>query len=113
MYIPAPPVYAIARQELVGCLRVRMEQARSRYIEASEAYRSDSGERDVEGSPANGTRTITAQTVAEAMAEYARAVRTFTEFVLDGDRAAGDSTAALESVLTLEEQKSGFDHRRR
>ena len=113
MHVPAPPAYAIARQELVGCLRIRMEQARIRFIEASAAYCSDSGKLEVDLSPANGTRTITAQTVAEARAEYARAVRTFTEFLLDGDRAARDSTAASENVLTLEERESGFDHRRR
>ena len=92
----AAPKISVARQTLEDFWRTRVEEAQARYHKATEGYRRLLQEQpDGMSHDPKGTLAIARQAESEALAEYSRILRAFTELTVNGkvpeERSAADS----------------------
>lgn len=89
-----------ARQELEDSWRSAVEEAHLRYKEATDAYRKLLAETPEGSVPRPDSALARARQVeSEALAEYSRALRVFTELTIHGKRPEEQSEANLIAVI--------------
>ena len=94
------PQPAPGRQQLEDLWRSKLAEAQLRYKAATEEYRKLLGEipRDVPPAPGNPL-ALARHAESEALAEYTRALRNFTELTLHGKRPEEQSVPDLIAVI--------------
>ena len=93
------------RQQLEDLWRSKVEQAQLRYKAATELYRRLLGETPAGTPPAPGSPLACArQAESEALAEYTRTLRVFTELTIHGNRPEYQSRPDL--IVVVDDDKS-------